>query len=75
MPQMHLYVRDELADEIRRRAQAKGIPVSRYLGELIEREFVQGWPDGYFERVVGAWKGEPLSRRAPDDDYEKRDAL
>ena len=74
MPQLHLYVRDEIAEEIRRRAEARGIPVSRYLGELIERQLAQGWPDGYFERVVGRWKGEPLTR-PPQDDYEQRDAL
>jgi len=75
MPQMHLYVRDELAEEIRLRAKAKGIPVSRYLGELIERELAQGWPEGFFERVVGTWNGEPLARPAQDDVYEPRDAL
>ena len=74
MPQLHLYVRDEIAEEIRRRAEARGIPVSRYLAELIERELAQGWPEGYFDRVVGKWKGEPLAR-PPQDEYEQRDTL
>ena len=31
-----------------------------------------GWPEGFFERVAGAWKGEPL-RREDQGEYEARD--
>lgn len=34
----------------------------------------QGWPKGYFDAVVGKWKGEPLVR-PPQGDYEPRDGL
>ena len=60
--QMHCYVPDSIAEAIRRRARARGIPVSRYLAELVRREVSGGWPEGYFEAVVGKWQGESLVR-------------
>lgn len=69
MPQLHCYVPEDLASELRRRAAALGQTVSGFLAELIRREVRTGWPPGYFERVVGSWKGEPLVRppQAPLD--------
>lgn len=61
MPQLHLYVPQDVADEIERRAQADGLSTSKYLAGLVEREIGQGWPEGWFERVVGKWIG-PLER-------------
>jgi len=60
--QLHFYVSDETAKMIRVRAEAKGVPVSRYLAELVQREVGGGWPQGYFETVVGGWQGEPPNR-------------
>ena len=62
MPQLHLYVSDELAAEINRRAQAAGMSVSRYLASLVRDRARAGWPDGWFERIPGGWRGEPLVR-------------
>jgi hypothetical protein len=74
MPQLHFYVPKSLAAEVRERARADGVPVSRYLAGLVGRELGQGWPDAYFDEVVGAWQGEPLVR--PDQgDYETRKGL
>jgi hypothetical protein len=74
MPQLHVYLSDDVTAEIRRRAEARGIPVSRFLAELITRHFARGWPPGFFDRVVGGWKGEPLTR-APQGDFERRQPL
>lgn len=60
--QMHCYVSNETAKALRARAEAKGIPVSRYLAELVQREVGAGWPNGYFEAVVGKWQGDALVR-------------
>ena len=60
--QMHCYVPDAAADVIRKRAEARGISVSRYLAELVQREIGGGWPEGYFEAVVGKWQGAVPSR-------------
>jgi hypothetical protein len=74
MPQLHVYVSDAIAREARRRAEAEGLSVSRYLARLVQREIGPGWPDGYFESVVGAWEGEPLER-APQGEPESRDPI
>lgn len=57
MPQLHCYVPEPLARKLHERAEAAGQSTSRYLAELIRREVSSGWPDGYFEQVVGAWQG------------------
>ena len=62
--QMHCYIPDAAADVIRKRAEARGISVSRYLAELVQREVGSGWPEGYFEAVVGKWQGEAPTRPA-----------
>lgn len=74
MPQMHFYVREEVAKEIRERAQDAGLSTSRFLAALVERELVTEWPEGFFEEVIGGWQGEPLER-APQGEYEVRDQL
>lgn len=71
MPQLHVYVTDPVAREARRRAEAEGLSVSRYLARLLQRELGPGWPEGYFDRVVGAWQGDPLAR-APQGEPETR---
>lgn len=74
MSQLHLYVPDALADELRRRAEARGLSLSRYLAEVVQREIRRDWPAGFFDRVVGGWSGEPLER-PPQGEFEKRDGL
>lgn len=55
---MHLYVPEALAQTVRRRAQEKGVSVSRYLAKLVQHEISDEWEDSFFEEVVGAWVGE-----------------
>ena len=62
MPQLHCYVPEPLARRVQERAAAEGLSTSRYLAELIRREVGNGWPEGYFEQVVGSWQGEELVR-------------
>jgi hypothetical protein len=64
---------DAVAEEVRRRAEARGVSVSRYLAELVAREVRGGWPDGFFEEVVGKWEGE-LERPAQGE-LESRERL
>jgi len=74
MPQLHLYIPDDLAAEIKRRAKAEGVSVSRYLAELVAREVPAGWPKDYFREVVGGWVGGRLTR-PPQPELENRDRL
>lgn len=74
MPQLHTYVPARLAARVVARAKARGVPVSRYLADLIRRDVDLGWPDTYFDQVVGVWQGSPL-RRARQGAVEQREAL
>jgi hypothetical protein len=74
MPQLHLYVSDDVAAEIRARAKAAGVSVSRYLAHLVRERTSTGWPRGWFERVPGGWQGDPLER-PPQGDFEAREDL
>jgi hypothetical protein len=74
MPQLNLYVTDELAERIRHAADEADLSVSRYLAEVVRRALETEWPEGFFEEVVGGWQGEPLTR-APQGEYEDREPL
>ncbi len=74
MPQLHLYVPKDVADEVARQAAARGLSVSRYLAELLRSEVKVGWPDGYFDAVVGGWRGRRLTR-SPQGELESRESL
>jgi len=71
MPQMHFYVPRDLSNRIQQEARSAKMSVSRYLAELVKREMAPKWPEGYFEQVVGGWRGEPLQRPAQGE-YEQR---
>ena len=74
MPQLHLYVSNDLAKKIQQEAQAADMSVSRYLANLVEREVVADWPERFFEEVVGGWMGVPL-QRPPQGKFENRESL
>jgi len=74
MPQLHFYVPEAVAKELRARARAAGLPVSRYLATVVGGEANRGWPPGFFEEVVGRWRGRPL-RRTPQGRLEQRETL
>jgi hypothetical protein len=74
MPRLHLYVSDEIADTLKTRVKAAGKSLSPYLSDLVVHEAGRQWPDGFFEKVVGGWKGEPL-QRPKQDRAERRTAV
>lgn len=74
MPQLHMYLPRELADEVKRRAEARGSSVSAYLADLVKGQISDDWPESFFSEVVGGWAGEPL-RRAPQPPLEVREVL
>jgi hypothetical protein len=74
MPQLHFYVPEEVARLLRARARAAGLSVSRYIAAVVRAGAAPGWPAGYFEEVVGGWRGEPL-RRPAQGRSEEREAL
>jgi hypothetical protein len=74
MAQLYFYVPDGTADAIRRKAAARNLPVSKYLAQIVKREVIDDWPAGFFDKIIGGWSGEPLSR-PPQGEPEKRDAF
>ena len=74
MPQLHCYVPEPIALKMKERAEAEGLSTSKYLAELIRRSVGGGWPEGYFEQVIGAWQGGELERPAQLP-LETRDAF
>lgn len=74
MPQLNLYVNDDLAERIHRAADEADLSVSRYLAELVRRAVETEWPDGFFAEVIGGWQGEPLERAAQGE-FEEREPL
>lgn len=71
---MSLYVPDALEDVLRKRASAKKMSVSAYVGELIRREVAPAeWPQAFLE-TFGAWRGtfEEPTDPPPSDDAELR---
>lgn len=74
MPQLHLYVPDTTAELLKRRAEERGLSMSKYLAEVVGREVNdEEWPEGFFEDVLGAWEGE--IERSPQGMYEEREDL
>lgn len=74
MPQLHLYVPDETAELLKSKARQRGMSVSGYLAEVVGREVGgEGWPEGFFEEVLGGWEGE--LERSAQGEYEGRERL
>lgn len=74
MAQLHMYLPEGLASEVRRRAAEKGQSVSAYLAALVRSQISDEWPKGFFDRVVGGWVGGPLER-SEELEPERRDEL
>ncbi len=64
MARLHLQVSKAIEEAVKRRARARGMSVSSYLAELVQRQIADNWPEDFFTDVVGGWAGEPLTRPA-----------
>jgi hypothetical protein len=56
MPQLNLYVSDELAERLKREARKANLPLSRYVASLLSAGAADGWPADYFQAVCGFLK-------------------
>jgi len=73
LSRIHCYLPVEIETELRARAKARKLPLSKYIAAILTREVGKDWPDGWSERVYGGWK-DPIER-APQGEYEKRRPL
>jgi len=70
MPQINLYVSDDLEKQIRKEAKRRRLSLSAYLTGLIRnRVEKKDWREGFFTRVVGGWQGEApeIERELPEE--------
>lgn len=74
MSQIHFYVPSYVEDELRRRAEAEGVSLSRLVADMVRRQVEPGWPEDFFARVVGGWSG-PALERPPQGTLEQREEL
>ncbi len=74
MPQMHLYLKKAVAEEVRRRAESQGLSISAYLAGVVESAVQDSWPVGYLAEVIGCTEDDPLERPATLG-WDARDAL
>lgn len=70
MSQLHCYVADDLAEKLKKKADASHLSVSKYLALLVKREVESSWPDNYFQ-CFGGWQGDEL-KRPEQGDFEQR---
>ena len=64
MTQLQIELPDDVAVEVKRRAEDSGLSVTSFVIGLVEREIGKGWPKWFFEEVVGGWQGEAPERPA-----------
>jgi hypothetical protein len=74
MTHVQLDIPASMVRKLRKKAAARGLSLSRYVTELVQREVAEAWPDRFFDEVVGGWKGKPLER-PPQGALETRDEL
>ncbi|MCX6590075.1 MAG: hypothetical protein NTZ56_00995 [Acidobacteria bacterium] len=68
MPQLNFYVPQSTADELKRRAKARKLPVSRYIAEIVSKDVKTGWPPGYFEGTFGCISDLERPEQLPYED-------
>ncbi len=71
MPQLHLCVSDDVAETLRARARERGTSVSKLLAEIVTRDAGRAWPEGWLDRVAGAWT-EPWPTLDDPPPHERR---
>lgn len=72
MAQLNFYVPDEVEDNIRKEAKARGKPISSYLAEVVKEHIRHDkWEKTFFTKVVGGWRGQfPTIERHPAEETD-----
>jgi hypothetical protein len=68
MPQLNIYVPEELAGSLRQAARRSRLSLSQFVTGIIKEKLgPKGWRKDFFTRVVGGWKGSfpEISRPPP----------
>ena len=65
MGQVTIYLDDELESRVKSSAKARGMPVSRWIAELISQQAGDDWP-AEVRQLAGAWKDFPSAESLRD---------
>ena len=57
MPQLAIYIDEELSKKIQKAIKASGKSRSKWVTDLITARLEDEWPDGFFE-LAGSWEGD-----------------
>ena len=57
MPQLAIYIDDELSRKLNKATKASGKSRSKWVADLIKAKLEDEWPQGFFE-LSGSWEGE-----------------
>ena len=49
MPQLHFYLPEDVAKQVRENAEQLGQSTSSYVASIVKEKIQLGWPEGYFE--------------------------
>lgn len=63
MPQVSLYIEQDVLDDARRNAHIEKISLSKYVSRTLSERSKTGWPEGYWN-LFGALEDETFSRPA-----------
>jgi len=66
MARITLYLDDRTEVEVREAAASRGISVSRFVAELIERRLAEHWPE-HVAALAGAWPDLPGAEELRED--------
>ena len=61
MPQVSLYIEQELLDAARRNARLENMSLSKYVSQALAKNSEPGWPKGYWD-LFGALKDDSFNR-------------
>jgi hypothetical protein len=56
--QINFYVSQPVEDALRRRSDAAGVSLSKFVARLVQEQLKlteNGWPEGFFTDVLGSW--------------------
>jgi hypothetical protein len=57
MPQLAIYVDDNLSKKLNKAIRASGQSRSKWVADLIKSKLEDEWPEGFFE-LASSWEGE-----------------
>jgi hypothetical protein len=62
MPQLAIYIDDELSKKLNKATKASGKSRSKWIADLIKAKLEDQWPQGFFE-LSGSWEGEETPKQ------------